>query len=234
MKNIVNICFITDKNYAVPTGVAIESLVKNCNKDTQYNLYVIAVDTDKKVADKLKKLKTNNVNIDVINTENIYDYIQTTHQHVSKAAMIKFNIPNMFPDLDKILYLDGDMLFFDDLYDLYNTNIENKYAAVVADMKAMLCGAHHTKLGLKKYFNSGMMLLNLKKMRQDNITDKLLYAKQHDEYKHFMDQDALNKVFDENLVYVSLKYNCMLQNLDYPANEIAKFYKLKDEDVKKY
>ena len=128
MKNIVNICFITDTNYAVPTGVAIESLIKNCNKDTQYNVYVIAVGTNKKLADKFKKLKTDNVNIDVINTKNIYDDIQTTHQHVSKAAMIKFNIPNMFPNLDKILYLDGDMLFFDDLYYPFTPVIQKFYA----------------------------------------------------------------------------------------------------------
>lgn len=228
MVNIVNICFITDTNYAVPTGVAIESLIENCKKDTMYNIYIIAVNVGEKIINKFKKLKEHNVNVYVINTENIYSDIQTTHQHVSKAAMLKFNLPNMFPDLDKILYLDGDMLILGDLYDLYSTNLNGKYAAVVTDMKAMVNEKHHLKLGIDKYFNSGMMLLNLKKMRENNSTDKLLYAKKHDKYKHFMDQDALNKVFNENVIYVSLKYNCMLQNLDYPDNEISDFYQEKD------
>ena len=54
MVNIVNICFITDTNYAVPTGVAIESLIENCKKDTMYNIYIIAVDVGEKIILKWK------------------------------------------------------------------------------------------------------------------------------------------------------------------------------------
>lgn len=234
MTNMINVCFITDTNYMIPTGVAVMSLIKNCDENVICNIYIIAVDTDKNLSNKYNKLQTKNVRINVINTDNIYSNIKTTHQHVSKAAMLKFNLPNMFKDLDKILYIDGDVLVLGNLIDLYNTDINKKYAAVVVDMQAMCCEKqHHKKLGLKKYFNSGMMLLNLKKMREDNITKKLLFVKKHDKLQHFMDQDALNKCFNDNVVFVSMKYNCMLQNLDYPVKQIAKFYKITSDEFNK-
>lgn len=227
MKNI-NVCFICDKKYSMPTSVAIQSLVMNSNKKTKYNVYVVGVDLDEQISNIFQKLKSGHVNIFVMNINNKYESISADHGYVSKAGLLKFDLPNIFSNLDKILYLDCDMLILKDLKELYSIDLKNKYAAVVKDMAGTLEEGHAKRLKHKDYFNSGMMLLNLKKMREDNLSEKLLDYKLHKDIKHFMDQDSLNYVFKENVIYVSPIYNNMAPNqLNYSDKEISDFYDIK-------
>ena len=227
MKNI-NVCFICDKKYSMPTSVAIQSLVMNSNKKTKYNVYVVGVDLDEQISNIFQKLKSGHVNIFVMNINNKYESISADHGYVSKAGLLKFDLPNIFSNLDKILYLDCDMLILKDLKELYSIDLKNKYAAVVKDMAGTLEEGHAKRLKHKDYFNSGMMLLNLKKMREDNLSEKLLDYKLHKDIKHFMDQESLDYVFKENVIYVSPIYNNMAPNqLNYSDKEISDFYDIK-------
>lgn len=232
MKNNINVCFITDESYAMPTGVAIQSLIENASKKSRYNIYIVAVNLDEKSIKNLKKLQTNKCRIIIKQTENIYADINTKHPHVSKAALLKFNLPNILSNLDKVLYLDGDILVLNDLSELYNTDLNNKYAGVVKDMAGTVAEGHAKRLNHQDYFNSGMMLLNLEKMRQDNIAERLLDYKLYKDIKHFMDQDCLNYVFQENVIYVSPMYNWMASNqTEFTDEKIKDFYKLKQYDL---
>lgn len=230
--NNINVCFITDESYAMPTGVAIRSLIENAGKKSRYNIYIVAVNLDEKSIKNLKKIQTNKCRIIIKQTENMYNAINTKHPHVSKAALLKFDLPNILSNLDKVLYLDGDILVLNDLSELYNTDLNDKYAAVVPDMAGMLYEGHHLKLGFGKYFNSGVMLLNLGKMRNDKISEKLLDYKLNKDAGHFMDQDCLNYVFQENVIYVSPMYNWMASNqTEFTDEKIKDFYKLKQSDL---
>lgn len=232
----MKVCFITDENYAVPTMAAIKSLI-----DTQkekMSIYVLSTGTFKDGVDCFKLLSTKNADIEVIEFErNPYEDIDTKHAHVSKAALLKFLLPNIFKDLDKILYLDSDILVLDDISDLYNIELADKYAAVVSDMAAVIDNSNHTKLGLKTYFNSGVMLLNLSKMREENLTDKLIENKKNENNHSYMDQDVLNKTFNENVLFVSPNFNLMKANLrgekhSFKYKQIANFYHVSLEQVR--
>ena len=227
---MINIVFITDKNYVFPTKVAIKSLIANKNKETKYNVNIIGVELDENDVFLFKNLETDNVKINIIQKDNDYGDIGFNHQHVSKAALFKFQIPNIFSNLDKILYLDGDMIIKKDLTELYDIDLGNNYAAVVKDFAGQSIEKHNIKINHKDYFNSGMMLLNLKKMREDNMSDKLLEIKKNETFGHFMDQDTLNVGFEERIIYLSPTYNLMLANLKYDVNDIVNFYDITKEE----
>lgn len=201
---MIHVVFISDNNYVFPTKIAIKSLIKNKNKNTKYSVNIIGVELTEENINILKSLETNNIKINIIFETNKYKDIGLNHLYVSKAALFKFQMPNIFPDLDKILYLDGDILIEKDLSELFNIDLENKYAGVVLDADQDL---RLEDLSLKKYFNSGVMLLNLKKMREDSISDKLLENKKNEKQSRFMDQDTLNIVFNENVIFLDEKYN---------------------------
>ena len=165
MGNIINICFITDNNYFVPTLTSIMSLVKNF-KQHQLSINIICNNVNHKNVEFAKTLEFENVKINILKIENPYLELGEKHIHVSKAALLKFSIAQIFSELDKILYIDSDVLIFKDLIQLYETDIDNYYAAVVSDMKAVKEYQFHKKFGLKNYFNSGVMLLNLKKNKR--------------------------------------------------------------------
>ncbi len=229
---MINIVFISDKNYIFPTKVAIKSLIANKDKDTKYNINVIGIEISEDDVFLLKNLKTENVKINIIQKDNDYSNIGYEHQYVSKAALFKFQISNIFSNLDKILYLDGDMIIEKDLNELYNIDLGNNYAAVVKDFAGQNIEKHNKKINHKDYFNSGMMLLNLKKMREDNMSNKLLEIKKNETFGHFMDQDTLNVGFEEKVIYLSPTYNLMLANLKYDVNDIVNFYNITEEKFK--
>jgi len=204
----VDTVFITDDNYAMPTAIAISSLYYNANPKTDYRVHVLGIELSEGLSDVIRK---SGKNVEVITLGNMFADFNFSHEHVTKAALYKFNIADILSDLDKVLYLDSDMLFQRDLSELFRTDLGDKYAAVVKDLHVMnqkYKGIQ--KMGLSNYFNSGMMLLNLDKIRKEKIGEKLLATKKKlnlDPDFSFMDQDTFNKVFGENVIFVSVNYN---------------------------
>ena len=208
----VHIVCITDENYCMPTSVAITSMKMNKKEASQYTIHVITYNISEEAKEKLLSLQDTNFNINLIEAKVDNRFLDLRKGdgdlHVTPAALLKFDIPQILSNVGKVLYLDGDVLIQDDLRDLYNMDIKGKYAAVVKDIISERNPKHLKFLKYKNkfYFNSGMMLLNLTKLRKDNITDKLV-AYRLTGINHFMDQDALNVVFKENVLYISPRYN---------------------------
>lgn len=211
----VNIALITDSRYTPPTMVAMSSAIKNKCLNTTYNFYVIAENItmqDEASLKRLKNLAPETVNITVIPRaepelpfENMRRFLQY------KVGMHKIYLSEILSDLDKVVYMDGDTLTLKDLRSLYNINIANEYAAVAKDGIYYRFPKEMAEMGLDKrgfYFNSGVMLHNLKLQRQDKMVGKLVdYIKTHDDF--FGDQDVLNVVYGDKLKLMSYRYNCI-------------------------
>lgn len=213
MKNrTVHMAYICDTKYAEPTLVSACSAI--CNKKPRTILHINIVSTGLSTKEKFffEKLKKHNVHIHILDVENCFNQINTFHNHVSKAAMLKFKLSSLFPKLNKILYIDGDTIIQHDLLSLYNTNLNETYVGAVPDLLGMVEYKHHARFNLKKYFNSGVMLLNLNKIRQDDIEAKLLENKLNDKWKYFMDQDAFNQTFQGNVTWLNPRFNVMMLN----------------------
>jgi len=194
MNVMMNLAFICDENYVLPTIVAIKSLKQNKDLDSAYKIHVLASDITEKSRKLLCSLAEDSIIIDILDLSQseIIRKCRIEGLHVSTAALYKFSIAELFPEIDKMLYLDGDVLIQKDLKELYKTNIENVYAAVVKDYKPTIYKpSQMEKLGVNHtaYFNSGVMLLNLKKLREDNLKNKLLQYRLNG-INYFMDQDA--------------------------------------------
>ena len=206
----VRVVFITDGNYIKATSVAISSLLRHRRADTKVEINVIGVGLSDEEQTQFTVFGSA---VRVLSVGNKYcgQFIQ--HRHVSEAALLKFDLPALFPDYAKILYLDDDLLILDDLKQLWDTPLEQRYAAVIKDYAACQNGAHDQRIGHKDYFNSGVMLLNLDLFRKVDMTSRLMDAKINDPVPGaFMDQTAFNMAFDENVTYISPRYNMMRSN----------------------
>ena len=224
----INICLILDNNYVIPTIVAITSAILNKDTSSIYNFYLIVDNLSKENIAKIKQLEQKKVNINIINTDiskykNIF-----VHTHVSKTACLKFDIPNLL-NLDKVLYLDGDIIVRKDLKDLYKKDISNYYLAAGRDMGGELGQHFNTTIGVEKYFNSGILLLNLDKIRRENLSKQFIEIKLAHPDWVCMDQDTLNYVMSKNTLWLDVKYNCMLPlynnpQYNYSIEDINSFY----------
>ncbi len=223
---MIEICMIADSNYVIPTLTAIKSLTLNVPKNIDICINILSNNLSEYKKKELKKLETRNIKIDIKEISDLIPDIDSTHKYVTKTSLGKFIIPDIYKDKNKILYIDGDVLVLNNIKELYNMDVRNVYAAAVEDMIAVKTGLAE-KVNLKRYFNSGVMLLNLKKMRDDNITQKLIEYKSKECESDFMDQNAFNTVFEDNIKFLSPTFNLLTTiKAKYNNSDIANFYNI--------
>lgn len=203
-----HVVYLTDENYAMPTCVSIISLMHNNVSNEEYKVHILINGVSNESLEKMRQLGNEYIDCEIINVCNeeyrtLADTCLSKGIHVSETALFKFDVANILSDIDEVLYLDSDIIINKDLSELFTTDISEYYLAAVDDMGDEFTERGESTLAKRigivdrKYFNSGVMYLNLKKMRQDNLAEKLLRYRM-EALNYFMDQDALNAVMGEN------------------------------------
>lgn len=227
MNETVNLVFITDNGYCMPTLVALSSIYENKQKGRNYSVFVFNYQLNEENQLKLKKLAKKEFEITLVTLEEDCQYTKISNQtHVPYAALYKFNIPLILSNLDKALYLDSDILVQQGLETLYDRELPNNYACMVKDTAFRNDPAYWERISFqgKHYCNSGVMLLNLKKMREDDIPKKLLDCRLRT-HGFYMDQDTFNIVLQDRIQYLSSKFNRVTLFLEKtPIKELEEFY----------
>ena len=221
----IAIAFICDENFVMPTCVAIASLVRSKKEYTHYVIYVVTTGLKPDDLERIKLLTDEHVEIVIrqaaINKYSMFEKtIRQTMSNVSTAALLKFDLPSIVKEENKLLYLDGDILVKQDLSDLFMTDINGFYVGAVLD-SSTLYTKRNLPIECPKYFNSGVMLLNLQKMREDGITDKLIQTKAKLADVSLMDQNVLNIVMVNHVKTLPFFYNFMYTNLARAKNRFT-------------
>lgn len=209
-KTTIHLAYMTDRNYLPYVETSIYSAYKNKKLATFYQVHIIAKDFTAADIKEIKRLEKDKLKI------NIYPAkpLNLDMSHLGRFASFEISLQKLFISeylkIDKVLYLDADTLVLDDLSTAYQTDLKNNYVAAVKDGLMYQHPEHIAEIGLAWrgfYFNSGIMLLNLKAIRQDNIIKSaLIYFNTHQEI--FGDQDVLNVVFKDKVAPLSYRYNC--------------------------
>lgn len=205
----INIAMATDDNYVFPTSVAIKSVVMN-KKDENLNFYVFYINLKNENKELLQKCSSNTVNIRLISIKD--EVIPNLGSiYVSKTSLIRLFIYKYLPiDVNKILWLDGDILALDSLMELYDTDIENYYFAGYKDAKIKKIDYERLNLNLTyKYINVGVLLINISKLREFDFESMVNNFVNDSKYVlSYLDQDIINKLFlDKNKIKVIDNYN---------------------------
>lgn len=121
-------------------------------------------------------------------------------------------LPRLRPTLDRILYLDCDILVVDTLLPLWETDLEHFHVAAVQNLIESRFSTRHHALGIPPgqiYFNSGVLLMNLKLMRHDHCVERLFqHARQYGSRSIWPDQDSLNYVLGPKCFFLHPRWNC--------------------------
>lgn len=201
-----NVVFATDEGYCQHLAVALQSLLAN-NADVEFNIYIINGGIDKRKFGKLVGM-TVNYRCKLINIEINDDLFESLvrNYHFTKAIYYRLLIPNLV-DEDKVLYLDADIVVNANIEELYNYDLKNDFLGAVLDPGF----DRHKELGMDSksmYFNSGVMLVNNAKWRENQIGDKVIqFVADNREVIEFPDQDGLNALIDGKWSVMDLRYN---------------------------
>lgn len=199
-----SVVFISDQKYLYATMIAISSIYFHSAQSVG-SVFLIATEDCERLIPKIKECYPD---LHIIIQEKP-DNKDMSFCHVSSTARLKYDLPEILQNLDKVLYLDSDILVQEDLAPLFATDINNYDLAAVSDV----CTIYENYPGIyycscaADYINSGVLFMNLKQMRNDKATERLHRWKKTDDNLHFVDQDAINQIFSGSIKQLPLKYN---------------------------
>jgi len=178
--------------------MAVGSLLRH-NPDAQVLIY--AED------DKIPEIKHSHVQI--ININSIPQFVPDDSPNATtkftKFALVRCYFPKIL-NYDKILWLDADTIVLKPLDELWNIDISRTFVAGVMDIPAI--GFHELgEIQINKYINTGVLLMNLKMMRQYNISDKIIKLLKGPRML-YPDQDAINVTCYPLIKLIDPKFNC--------------------------
>ncbi len=221
-KVTIPIFYAIDDAYSKFVAVSIKSLIMNANNNYNYDINVIYENLSEENAKKLKSLETDNVKIILTemnqNLSMITDKLGNRLREYTFTLTIFFRlfIPVMFPNYDKCIYIDADTVIPGDISRLYNEDLGNNYLGCIVDKSTIdneiLASYFEEVVGIPrdKYINSGVLLMNSKKLRELKIDEKFL-----DLYTKYgfdviaPDQDYINSMCYGHIKYLSDIYDAM-------------------------
>ena len=217
--NKIPIAMATDNNYVYPTIVAMVSMLENKKESTHLDFHImISGQVSRENRNRLTKLKRiyKGCSVELIDMKNSFDSTYIVSSHITKATYYRLLLPSILSDYDKILYLDGDIIVRKDLWDMYNTDLKGKYIGAVKDVYHQMYGGsdYAYKLGVKstkQYINAGILVMNLKKIREDNMEKKFndFIPKLEPRKLNYNDQDVLNATCYDKIKFISPEYNAI-------------------------
>ncbi|NIH24479.1 glycosyltransferase [Providencia heimbachae] len=212
----LNIAYGVDKGFLFGSGLSMNSIIIN-NREIKLKFHLFTDFIDDDFLSKLKILIENkNIGIDVyiLNSEELKKL--PTSSVWSYATYFRFFIfDHLCHSLSSILYLDADIFCKGKLENYTKIKFNGEYAAVIPDVEYMqsLCDDRLAMPNLKgKYFNAGVIFLNLKAWNGNDFTNKAFNLITHNhtgKRLKYLDQDALNILFDCKNIYLSRDYNCI-------------------------
>lgn len=216
---IIPIFFATDKNYVPYLTVAIKSLVDKTNLNNKYKIFILSADLTTFDIVEIKSFERKNISIEIVDVsekiENIKNKV-ALRDYYSVSIYFRLFIPTMFPQFDKAIYVDSDVIFNRDIADLFGVDIAQNYVGAVLDETVFTNEdfIYYVNEALdvseKQYFNSGVLIMNLKKFRDNNIEEDF-YKWVNDYYFGSVapDQDYLNCICKNKVKYLDLGWDKM-------------------------
>jgi lipopolysaccharide biosynthesis glycosyltransferase len=190
---MIHIVVAADISYQQHLGVMLCSLFEN-NANRRMMIHLILNFKENKDSLKLRKLvRDYNRNLRVYQVEEGWGKDLKVDGHVSVSTYYRLLIPTLLPnEVEKVLYLDSDMVVLRSIDELWNTNLDNKALAAVVEPSHY----RHAALNISptmSYFNAGVMLMNLTIWRNEKLAARAVqFVHEHPEKIEFWDQDALN------------------------------------------
>ena len=231
-KPIVPIFFAVDDNYAPYLAVAMRSLIDNASNDYQYNIHILIDKLNDQNTAILCGMAAENVHIETINVTNKLDALGDMlhlRDYYTKTTYYRFFIPALFPQYDRGLYLDCDIVVNGDISQLYNIPMGDLILAAAPEEVMRMIDVFGTyaeavlDIPRNEYFSAGILVMNLNKMRQVALEEQFVEILGRRTFRVTQDQDYLNVLCRGDFLMLDTAWNktaCYEVDVDAPVNII--------------
>lgn len=220
-----NVCvaLAADETYAPALAVAVRSVIDNFGDRRRLTIYVLDRGLTRSTKRKLRSSWPERANVRFVRADQVLleslpmPWDRAIIPHVNQSMYIRLFIPDLLPhDESRVLYLDADTLALADVTDLWDVDLKGYPVAAVQDavlrvVSSPLVPLDHEELGLgpnAKYFNSGVLLMDLDVWRTEDLSERVLrYLMENQAEVRFPDQDALNAVLCDRWKQLDISWN---------------------------
>ena len=220
----IPIFFAVDDGYIPFLAVTLQSLVDNSSSSNQYSIKILHTNVNEENKRKISKYQRENIDIEFVNLNCYVEKVKDklfTRDYYTNTTYFRLFIPELYPQYEKALYLDSDTVVLADIAELYNTDIgENLVAAaqegviqnikVYQDYVEKVVGV----ASYKRFFNAGVLLMNLNELRRFQFQEKILYLLSTVKYSVIQDEDYLNRMCKGRVKFVDSTWNKMPIDID--------------------
>ena len=200
--------YALDNTYVFPTLVAMTSLAENAGEKTYYDIYVMIdagfTEENKKILLSVEEKHKEHCKIHFIDMQNKFSKVDTNRK-ITTPAYYRLELSSLLPDVNRIIWMDGDTAVFEDLTELITLDMKHYYIMGFLDSLPNAI----ERFGIKDatVLCSGVLLFDLDALRKNNmqekmyqfINDNLGKLNQHD-------QTVINVVCQNNIGPLPPKY----------------------------
>ena len=214
-KKEIPIFIAIDDNYVPFTAVAITSIKEHANKSVNYSLYIMSEGLNEENKLQLNRLQSENVKINYVDLTEKIKSIKNEMQlslrdYYTVSIFYRLFIPSMFPNIDKAIYIDSDIVLLTDIAKLFDEDIDGYLLGAITDQvvayNESFCYYTVNALGIKpkEYFNSGVLVMNLSQFRNQKLEEKFIkILTTYNPPTVAPDQDYLNVLCNGKVKYLS-------------------------------
>ena len=203
-----------DGHYSVWVGTVMQSILEHT--DSRICFHILHDETvseeNKRKLKQVANQKGDSIQFHFIDTA-IFDDVKERLHRFTVGTMFRLMLPEILPNLDKIIYLDADLFVNRDIKELWDVDIREYCLAGVIDEGVDIHNYprilnNYPKIKKESYFNAGVLYINLKKLREFGNLKKLVvdFLVENPE-AGLPDQDALNVLFHDKVLYLDDSWN---------------------------
>jgi lipopolysaccharide biosynthesis glycosyltransferase len=228
--NTIPIFFTVDDKYVPFLAVALQSLIENSSEKNYYLIKILYTSITEENQEKIKKYEKENVNIEFVDLNYYINKIKNklyTRDYYSVTTYFRLFIPNLYPQYNKALYLDCDIVLLADVAELYNIDMGDNLVAAAPDdviQKIEVFQEYVEKVvgvaDYRNYFNAGVLLMNLDELRKFDFQEKFLYSLEKIKFAVAQDQDYLNRLCKGRVKIISNVWDKMPISNDTDTNDL--------------
>jgi len=225
-ENIVPVVFTSSSYYVPYLAVSMKSIIDTADQKFNYDIIVLHKEISEEAMSKMRQMTdAPNISIRFVKVDEVMDGYQYNYREgYSSESFYRVVMVEVLEKYERVVYLDCDVIVKESISGLITKYDISEYCVAAANdidgMASSICDHENRKsymlgfMGLKRledYFQSGVMVFNLKKIRETYSIEQILKVACASEIM-YGDQDVLNVLFHDKVLYLDMSWNVIIDS----------------------
>ena len=214
--NKIPVFYACDDNFVKYTMVSLQSMMDHASKEAQYEIHVLHTNISEEMQKKMHAMENANFSVQF---DHVTEYLHSIQEklplrdYYSKTTYFRLFIAEMFPEIDKAIYIDSDTVVLGDIAQLYAYDLGDAYVGACKEQVMIqedVYGTYVEKvLGVERdnYFNAGMLVINCEQFRKNHVLEQFMELLPMYNFVVTQDEDYLNLICHNKVCWLPQKWN---------------------------